>query len=289
MDDDSFILESPLFPLVEHSFEGVALARPNPWRIVYANKVLLTLLQCASSELVGCRLEELVRTTPSPLLPETIEAVWNGGSGQATISAQLLIGRKRPLGVDLRFVRVATQDETLLGIMARPAASKPATSDAVSDERRDPLTGLYDRSFLLARLESLLQSERSADHNFAILFVDLDNFKQINDAYGHLVGDSVLGEVASRLNQCVRDGDYVVRYGGDEFVVLIVGIADRRDVQPVVERIHSALEEPITLPAGEFRLSVSIGVAEAAPEYRAPEDLLAAADRAMYASKRLRS
>jgi diguanylate cyclase (GGDEF)-like protein len=80
-----------------------------------------------------------------------------------------------------------------------------------------------------------------------------------------------------------------VRFGGDEFVVLIEEIADWRDVQPVVDRIHSELVEPITLPAGEFRLSVSIGVAEAVPEYRSPEELLAAADRAMYASKRLRS
>jgi diguanylate cyclase (GGDEF)-like protein len=289
MADDSFILQSPLFPLVEHSFEGVALARPNPWRIVYANRVLATWLECSFSELQARALDELVRTTPSSQLSETIAAVWQDAFGEATISGQLLIGGKRQLPVDLRFVGIVTPEETLLGIMLRQAARPELRTGAASEERRDPLTGLYDRSFLLARLEALLQSERSADRIFAILFVDLDNFKQINDAYGHLVGDSVLGEVASRLSQCVRDGDYVVRYGGDEFVVLIAGIADRRDVQPVVERIHSALEEPIALPSGEFRLSVSIGVAEAAPDYHSPEDLLAAADRAMYASKRLRS
>jgi diguanylate cyclase (GGDEF)-like protein len=83
----------------------------------------------------------------------------------------------------------------------------------------------------------------------------------------------------------VREEDYVVRFGGDEFVVLIEGIADKRDIQPVIDRIHDALEEPIALPAGEFRLSVSIGAAEASPEFQSPEALLAAADRAMYASK----
>ena len=114
-----------------------------------------------------------------------------------------------------------------------------------AEKRRDPLTGLHDRAFLLARLQALLQGERLADHHFAVLFVDLDNFKQINDAYGHLVGDGVLVEIARRLNQCVREGDYVTRYGGDEFVVLIERIADRRDIQPVVDRIHAALEEPI--------------------------------------------
>jgi diguanylate cyclase (GGDEF)-like protein len=151
--------------------------------------------------------------------------------------------------------------------------------------RRDPLTGLHDRAFLLARLQALLQGERPADHHFAVLFVDLDNFKQINDFYGHLVGDGVLVEVARHLSHCVREEDYVVRFGGDEFVVLIEGIADKRDIQPVIDRIHDALEEPIALPAGEFRLSVSIGAAEASPEFQSPEALLAAADRAMYASK----
>jgi diguanylate cyclase (GGDEF)-like protein len=289
MDDDSFVFESPLFSLIEHSFDGVALARPNPWRIVYSNSALATRLQCSASELQARRLEEFVRTTPSSQLSETVAAVWQGAVDEATISGHLIIVGKCPAPVDVRFVRVAAAEETLLGVMVRKAAPSEAIASTTSQERRDPLTGLYDRSFLLTRLDELLQSDRLADRNFAVLFVDLDNFKQINDAHGHLVGDGVLGEVARRLCQCVRDGDYVVRFGGDEFVVLIEEIADWRDVQPVVDRIHSELVEPITLPAGEFRLSVSIGVAEAVPEYRSPEELLAAADRAMYASKRLRS
>jgi diguanylate cyclase (GGDEF)-like protein len=289
MDDDSFILESPLFSLVEHSFEGVALARPNPWRIVYANTVLANWLGCTSSELQARRLEELVGTSPSSQLLETVAAVWQGASGGATISGRLLVGRKGPRPVDLRFVRIAMPGETLLGILVHQSARPQIVSGAASEERRDPLTGLHDRSFLLARLEALLQSERSADHNFAILFVDLDNFKQINDAYGHLVGDGVLAEVACRLSQCVREGDYVVRFGGDEFVVLMERLSHGLDVQSVVDRIHFSLEEPIAIAQGEARLSVSVGVAEASPEFRSPEDLLAAADRAMYASKRLRS
>jgi diguanylate cyclase (GGDEF)-like protein len=176
-------------------------------------------------------------------------------------------------------------DEVLLGIIVRETDGEVSLSATASTERRDPLTGLQDRAFLLARLEQLLHSAQSADHHFAVLFVDLDNFKQINDAYGHLVGDDVLVEIARRLRRCVRDEDYVVRFGGDEFVVLIERIGEWRDVQPVVERIHDALEEPITLPVGDFRLSVSIGTAEASPEFQSPAEMLAAADRAMYASK----
>lgn len=285
MDDHSFILESPLLPFVEHSFAGIALARPNPWRIIYANSVLSAWLNCWASDVPARGLDELISTSPPSQLLEVITAVWHGTSREVTILGQLTKDRKRPRPVDLRFVRVATPDEVLLGIMVREIDGSDSLSATASTERRDPLTGLHDRAFLLARLEELLQAEPLSNHHFAVLFVDLDNFKQINDAYGHLVGDDVLVEIARRLSRCVRDEDYVVRFGGDEFVVLIERIGDWRDVQPVVERIHDALEEPIALPAGEFRLSVSIGAAEASPEFGSPEEMLAAADRAMYASK----
>jgi diguanylate cyclase (GGDEF)-like protein len=288
MDDFSFILESPLLPLVEHSFAGVALARPNPWRIVYANAVLSAWLKCSASALQGQKLEELLRTSPPSKLLETIASIWQGIANEETISGQLATAHRCYTQVDVRLVRITTPEETLLGIVLRESERFPAATAAGFVERRDPLTGLRDRAFLLARLNELLQGERP-EHHFAVLFVDLDNFKQINDAYGHLVGDGVLVEVSRRLSQCVRDEDFVVRFGGDEFVVLLERIADGRDTQPVMQRIHDALEEPIALPAGEFRLSLSIGAAEASPEFRSPEAILSAADRDMYASKRLRS
>jgi diguanylate cyclase (GGDEF)-like protein len=148
------------------------------------------------------------------------------------------------------------------------------------------LTGLADREYLLRRMSALLRGERAADRQFAVLFVDLDNFKQVNDAHGHLMGDRVLREVARRLVGCVRDGDSVVRFGGDEFVVLVEGVAGPTEIEPIVGRIHAALQQPIALPEGEFTLSLSIGAAIASPDHLSPEDLLQAADRAMYAAKR---
>jgi diguanylate cyclase (GGDEF)-like protein len=289
MYDYPFILESPLFPLVEHSFAGIALARPNPWRLVYANSLLSDWLKCSANELQAHKLEEIFSTSPSSELLKAVAAAWQGNFGEVTISGQLRTSRVCHTPVDLRFVRIAIAEETLLGIVVRESEASPAESGAGSQERRDPLTGLHDRAFLLARLQSLLPGERPADHHYAVLFVDLDNFKQINDVYGHLAGDGVLVEVARRLSHCVREGDYVVRFGGDEFVVLIERIADWHDIQPVVDRIHAALEEPIALPVGEFRLSVSIGAAEASPQFQSPEEMLAAADRAMYASKQRES
>jgi diguanylate cyclase (GGDEF)-like protein len=152
--------------------------------------------------------------------------------------------------------------------------------------RRDPLTGLFDRSILLARIDDLLQGDRAADRQFAVLFIDLDNFKQVNDAHGHLVGDRVLREVAQRLAGCVRESDQIVRFGGDEFVALIEHVSARDEIQPVVDRIHAALSTPIELPEGEATLSVSVGIAQATADHQTPEDVLGDADRAMYALKR---
>jgi diguanylate cyclase (GGDEF)-like protein len=217
-----------------------------------------------------------------------LDNIWRGDRTETHLTAELLLQNAFQIRVSSRLIRVESEAGPLLSIMI-----SEMTVDGISDShgqpmRYDPLTGLPDRDFLLSRLSALVGSGRAAHHQFAILFVDLDNFKQVNDAHGHLIGDDVLREVARRLSQCVRDGDYVVRFGGDEFVVLIERIADSRDIQPVVERIHRALGEPIAVPEGAFQLSVSIGTAEASPDHTSPEDMLAAADRDMYASKRQR-
>jgi diguanylate cyclase (GGDEF)-like protein len=156
-----------------------------------------------------------------------------------------------------------------------------------ADRRQiDPLTGLADRAYFMERLGSLLAGARATDHHCAVLFVDVDGFKQINDAHGHLVGDRVLREVARRIAGCVRIEDHAARFGGDEFVVLLESVRGPEEIEPVAERIRQAFEQPIALPAGEVQLAVSVGAAEAGPWHRSADELIDAADRAMYAAKR---
>src|SRR5688500_17971292 len=114
MDDISFVFESPLLPLVEHSFAGIALARPNPWRIVYANSILSAWLKCSVSDLPARRLEELISTSPASRLLEAISTVWQGSSPEATISGHLTKCGGRPTPVELRLVRIVTPDDALL-------------------------------------------------------------------------------------------------------------------------------------------------------------------------------
>jgi diguanylate cyclase (GGDEF)-like protein len=277
---------STLIPLLEQLSDGVAVAAPNPWRIVFANPTLAHWLRQPADQLRDKPLESIFPPDTRAELCELADRVSQGAASDVA-----MIGRLQAEGADfrpadIRICRLVAGEQPLLGIVVRRTDASPQT-DAATAERRDPLTALPDREFLLRRLAALLRGQRAAaDRRFAVLFVDLDNFKQVNDAHGHLMGDRVLREVARRLSRCVRDADDVVRFGGDEFVVLVEGVSGAGEIQSIVARIHAALEKPIALPEGEFTLSLSIGVAEASPEYHSPEDLLRDADRAMYAAKR---
>jgi diguanylate cyclase (GGDEF)-like protein/PAS domain S-box-containing protein len=147
---------------------------------------------------------------------------------------------------------------------------------------RDPLTGLANRSLLLERLRGVLARDARTGQTTAVLFLDLDGFKAVNDQHGHSVGDEVLVAVASRLAAAVRPSDTVARIGGDEFVVLVEG-ADDEVVDVVVERLRAAVSEP--LPTLDLKMGVSIGVALSARGEGQPRALLTAADAAMYREK----
>ena len=118
----------------------------------------------------------------------------------------------------------------------------------------------------------------------ALLFCDLDGFKQVNDMLGHLAGDEVLVRTAERLSNAVRPADWVARLGGDEFCVVCLDLSDERGAREVAERIHKALAAPIWIAGAEVHVGVSIGVAWT-ETFRSGELLLAQADTAMYAAK----
>jgi diguanylate cyclase (GGDEF)-like protein len=150
----------------------------------------------------------------------------------------------------------------------------------------DVLTGLPNRALftdLLAR--SLGRAKRRDDYLFAILFLDVDRFKLINDSLGHMTGDQLLISIARRLEGCLRPGDTVARLGGDEFTILLEDIHEVQDATLVADRIHESLAQPFTIGGQEVFTSVSIGIALSATGYNRPEELLRDADTAMYRAK----
>ena len=150
----------------------------------------------------------------------------------------------------------------------------------------DSLTGLPNRTLLMQRLEhALTRYHADPEQSFAVLFMDLDRFKVINDSVGHLVGDDLLLQVGSRIRDCLKSEDVVARLGGDEFAVLLEGVHDATRACQIAERIINDLNAPFRLAAKELFTSTSVGIALAAPHYRNPDELLRDADSAMYRAK----
>jgi diguanylate cyclase (GGDEF)-like protein len=149
----------------------------------------------------------------------------------------------------------------------------------------DPLTDLPNRTLLLDRLVLALARLRRHQTSIAVLFIDLDNFKVVNDSLGHGAGDKLLCELAARLRDAMRPSDTIARFGGDEFVVLCEDIAEARDAVIVGQRIVEATAEPFELEGREMYVTVSVGVALAIHSEATPETLLRDADAAMYRAK----
>ena len=156
----------------------------------------------------------------------------------------------------------------------------------IEDALHDRLTGLPNRNFFTAQLAQAIEAARTSPiFQFAVLFLDLDRFKEINDTLGHLVGDKLLAATAKRLRACVRPEDCVARFGGDEFIVLLERVDDFDEAQTVAERIGEALDEPFELEGHSVVTSASTGIVLSSSQFDDAEDLVRNADLAMYEAK----
>jgi diguanylate cyclase (GGDEF)-like protein/PAS domain S-box-containing protein len=179
----------------------------------------------------------------------------------------------------------------------RPLRMAGSQTDITQAKVSDPLTGLPNRLLFIDRLNRLIKySKRRKNHSFAVVFMDLDGFKMINDSMGHLVGDQLLVGVAERLEKCLRATDTlarlrdtytVARLGGDEFTVLLDDLKDPNDAKIAADRLMKALKPPFLLAGKEVYTSVSIGIAQSNPVYEGPDEMLRDADTAMYHAKSL--
>lgn len=149
----------------------------------------------------------------------------------------------------------------------------------------DPLTGLFNRYYLEKRMRREIEQHKHAHTRFGVVFIDLDRFKPINDAYGHDTGDQVLRVVAARLRNAVRQRDTVARLGGDEFVVLLEAVSSQERMLSLIASLAEAVAQPIKLQSGVFEIGASIGMAFFPEDGESVDQLLLVADKLMYAEK----
>lgn len=271
---------------MRHAPIGMVMAGPTG-ELLEVNDALADLLGYTREELIGLHVRAI-------LPPEDRE-------GAADTYFRLVRGESVALQADQRYLRhdggivwgrrtitlVRDDEERPLYFLVQIqdiTERKQVQSQLAQLAMTDPLTGLPNRLVLLDRLSHALAIARRDGTRVSVLFLDLDLFKAVNDAYGHAAGDAVLAEVAARLVATVRDEDTALRLGGDEFVVVCENVRDTSLVEHLAERITTALGQPYEVDGHVITISVSIGVSVG--DSSSPDDLLRQADESMYRAKR---
>jgi len=172
------------------------------------------------------------------------------------------------------------------GIFADITAQRQQQERMLHDAFHDPLTKLPNRSLFNDLVKrSFARARRREGYRFAVLFIDLDRFKTVNDSLGHQIGDELLVQMCQRLQTCLREGDTLARHGGDELVILLDDVKAPKDAAVVADRIHQVTSEAFQIGDHQIFCSVSIGIALSSSAYQKPEELLRDADTAMYRAK----
>jgi diguanylate cyclase (GGDEF)-like protein len=191
----------------------------------------------------------------------------------------------RPNGFTLEIHTIALPDGGMVRTITDVSERKRKEIQIAHMARHDALTNLANRRLLNERIEQALARMRRQHEGFALLCLDLDGFKKVNDTRGHPAGDALLWDVADRLSACVRDTDTVARLGGDEFAILQSATDREEDAETLAQRILEAVGAPYDVDDGRAVIGVSIGIAMAPSDGAKAEELLNAADVALYRAK----
>ncbi|MCG7599965.1 diguanylate cyclase [Halomonas sp. McH1-25] len=190
--------------------------------------------------------------------------------------------------LELSSPELARLSRSLRSMVGQILNQRQAIDELQDIANADPLTGLPNRAYLTRHLEQRLGKARQLQRSIAFLYMDLDGFKRVNDTYGHYAGDWLLIEVAKRLRDCLRGEDVAIRFGGDEFVLIVEADSDKARwlVQMVGKRVIQAVSAPVMLPDGQqVSVGASIGVALWPEQAETPDEVMAFADSALYAAK----
>lgn len=279
VDDDALNRDALSRRLTRKGFTVLtAESGPHALALVGTHRIDAVLLDVMMPEMSG--IETLRRLRQSRSVSELPVIMVTAKDGTEDVVEALEIGANdyvtKPIDFPIALARIRTQ---------------------VAARRADPLTGLPNRVLFMNRVDRLVERRRAAPSgSFAVLFLDLDRFKIINDSLGHMAGDALLIALARRLEQSLRATDTVsraggehtlARLGGDEFTILLDGVQTAQDAQAIAERLLAVVAQPFTLNGHEVFVSVSIGIVMSADRYQQGEDMVRDADTAMYRAKAL--
>jgi Amt family ammonium transporter len=256
-------------------------------RIVQANREFVRMFGYAHEECIGANIFELIipegRGHEREMLMHTVAC--EGRASMETVR-RTRGGEELDVFITVASVRLGA-DAIGHSVTYRDIRrQKQAQARLEHNALHDPLTGLANRALFLDRLTlTMARLERRPDRNFAVVFLDVDRFKQVNDTLGHAGGDELLLAVTGRLRACLRPQDTIARFGGDEFALLLDDVGSVDDIARVTERIQSELQRPVDIGGAEAFVSASMGIALSSAGYRNADDMMRDADHAMYRAK----
>ncbi len=274
-------------------FGAILVASPDPIFVldlegcfIYANRATADLFALDPEEIIGKSVVDLGFSFAAGLRRQIEKVIADQSTFRGKFTHTFASGH----GNRFEYLLAPVIDEQKIS-EATVCILRDVTQRALAEEKiwhnahHDLLTGLPNRRLLLDRLEQELKHAKRSNRSLAVLFMDLDGFKEINDTFGHEAGDRMLSEVAGRITGCIREEDTVARLGGDEFAVVLAGTRQRKDVDLVAQTIKRALVRPFWIDQQPAQVSVSIGIAFYPHDANTPPALLRAADQDMYREK----
>jgi diguanylate cyclase (GGDEF)-like protein/PAS domain S-box-containing protein len=257
-------------------------------KIVSANNAMSIIFGYARSDFIGMELSNLVKTRKiqtvehiSTLLNEQVD-----GSNvyKADEQGQHQNGSAIPLKIDIR--EVYLEHEKHYTVLFRNVSEQYEAEKLIRHMAwHDSLTGLANRNLLSERLDEALKLARRLEKKVAVMILDLDKFKPVNDLHGHATGDKLLKVVAERLIKCAREVDTVARLGGDEFAIVFTNIEDDANIITIADRIIHSIQQPVEIDGNVIQIGTSIGISFFPGDFDTPTELIRMADVALYQAK----
>jgi diguanylate cyclase (GGDEF)-like protein/PAS domain S-box-containing protein len=272
---------------------GDAVVSTNFWgRVTYLNNVAERMTGWTQSQASGRAVDDVFRlidvTSRNPIATPTARAIIENRTVGVAEDCMLLRGDGAELAVETSAAPIHDRQGGVIGAVM--VAHDVTTARELSHKLarlalHDSLTDVPNRTLLSDRLDQAMMRAHRAGTSVAVLYIDLDRFKHINDSLGHAIGDQLLKSVAERLQTCVRSSDTVSRQGGDEFLVLLADVVHPHDAALCAEKIIVALDQPLRIAGHDLRITASVGIATFPGDAADAETLLRNADFAMYQAK----
>jgi diguanylate cyclase (GGDEF)-like protein/PAS domain S-box-containing protein len=273
----------------EHAPIGMALMSLDG-KLFRVNRAMVQIVGRSTDELLRATLRDLTDPNDHEACAEALGRLLSGEVPSAQLEVRFLHHDGHPVWTALSTSIVRDMNENPLYFVCQleDVTERRASGEALAHQAiHDPLTGLPNRALFVDRLARELARAASLHTRVAVLFLDLDRFKVINDSLGHSAGDRLLVAVADRLSGAMRGDDVVARFGGDEFTVLCANVTSAENAEMIAERLATAIAKPVALVEGEVFVTASIGIAISDGQNETPETLLRNADAAMYHAKEL--